>query len=108
MIDDISREMSREIRANIRAIMQASEADRYGFAAECGRQIKEARKKWGISQDDLARMCNVSPTTIFNIESGETMVKGWLLFGIAFALGIPLDKLFRDIANKLPKPLVLP
>ena len=61
------------------------------------KRIRELRNKKGISQEKLARLANVSYSTIVKIESGESKNPTFgTMMGIAKALGISLDQ----VANK--------
>jgi transcriptional regulator with XRE-family HTH domain len=65
------------------------------------KRIRELRKKKGLSQEKLARLANVSFTTIVKIESGESKHPTiQTMAGIAKALDVSLDdlseKCFRD------------
>jgi len=59
--------------------------------------IKKIRKKKGISQDRLAKLADVTHTTLVKIESGvndNPTIK--TLKKIAGALGVTLDRLIED------------
>ena len=58
--------------------------------------MKFYRKQSGISQAELAEMCNVSNGTIGNIECGITKPSFDLIFLIASALSIQPAELFKD------------
>jgi len=59
--------------------------------------IKKLRKKKGISQDKLAKLADVTVTTLVKIESGvndNPTIK--TLKKIADALGVSLDELVKQ------------
>jgi transcriptional regulator with XRE-family HTH domain len=64
--------------------------------ATIGKNIKKARNKLGLTQDDLVRKSGVKHTTLTKIESNvvvkpsvQTVAK------IAKALGVPIEKLLK-------------
>lgn len=64
--------------------------------ATIGENIKKARNKLGLTQDDLVRRSGVKHTTLTKIESNvvikpsvQTVTK------IAKALGVPMEELVR-------------
>ena len=63
-----------------------------------GENIKKARAKLGLTQDDLAKKADVKYTTLTKIESGvvnkpsvQTMAK------IAKALGVAIEDLLKNL-----------
>ena len=56
-------------------------------------RLKEARKKAGMTQDQLASKCEVATITIRQYESGKREPKYETLSKIAAALGIPASSL---------------
>lgn len=73
--------------------------------AENVRRLREA-KEW--SQEDLARESRTSQTTVYNIESGETL-RSKFLPRIAAALGVPLSEIDEELqpgASARPIPRV--
>lgn len=65
------------------------------------KRIRELRNKKGLSQEKLARLADVSFTTIVKIESGESKKPTiQTMAGIAKALGISLDELIKGVLNK--------
>lgn len=58
-------------------------------------KVREFRRKKGISQQRLAKMCGVSRTTIWKIESGNTdSVMSSTLFSIAKSLDATMAEIF--------------
>ncbi len=64
--------------------------------ATVGENIKKARNKLGLTQDDLVRNSGVKHTTLTKIESGvvikpsvQTVAK------VAKALGVPMEDLVK-------------
>ena len=56
--------------------------------------IKELRKTAKLSQEELAKICNVSRQTINAIENDKYDPTLQLAFSIASVLGTTIDKLF--------------
>lgn len=69
------------------------------FASKTGRAIREAREERGISQESLARLIDVSQTTISNWEYGLYFPKPPELVAISVELGISLDELFKPMVE---------
>lgn len=59
-------------------------------------KLKSARAALDLSQDDLAKMCNVSRQTISAIEKGDYNPTINLCIAICKALNKTLDELFWD------------
>jgi transcriptional regulator with XRE-family HTH domain len=70
-----------------------------GLSILIGRQIKEARKKKGISQKELAKTLNYSQTTISKLEAGKIDLTVGNLYALATALGCGKD--FLQIATDI-------
>ena len=60
---------------------------------EFGKWLKELREGKQLSQTDLARLVDISRTSLINIEQGGQRVPLRLLLGFAVALGVDLDDL---------------
>lgn len=62
--------------------------------SEIGIVVKEARKKMGLSQKKLAKICNLSDSDVCNIENGKRQA-GWeILCRLAKGLSLhPLELL---------------
>ncbi|MBV2359958.1 helix-turn-helix domain-containing protein [Thalassococcus sp. CAU 1522] len=63
-----------------------------------GRSIARKRVSCGISQGDLAIRTGISKHDIAGFEAGTARATASQLFGIARALDIRIETLFRDIA----------
>lgn len=64
------------------------------------KRIRELRNKKGLSQEKLARLADVSFTTIVKIESGDSKHPTiQTMAGIAKALDISLDELVKNIGK---------
>jgi len=62
------------------------------------KRIREIRIKKGLSQENLARLANISYNTIVKIESGQsTHPTIQTMAGIARALEISLDELIKSL-----------
>lgn len=59
-------------------------------------KITTARKKKGLTQEELADKANVTVRTIQRIEAGETIPRSFTLKAIAAALDIPFDELVTE------------
>jgi transcriptional regulator with XRE-family HTH domain len=66
-----------------------------------GQKIRDIRRQKGISQDDLARMCQLHRNSIGMIERGRKSVTLLNLERIANALDIPLSRLFDTWPDEL-------
>ena len=60
-----------------------------------GENIRHIREEKGISQQDLAAMCNFEKSNMSRIESGRTNITIRSIFRIAQALNVPLHELTR-------------
>ena len=64
--------------------------------ATIGENIKKARNKLGITQDDLVRKSGVKYTTLTKIESNVvTKPSVQTVAKIAKALGVPIEELIK-------------
>lgn len=64
------------------------------------KRIRELRNKKGLSQEKLARLADVSFTTIVKIEAGDSKHPTiQTMAGIAKALDISLDELIKNIGK---------
>ena len=62
-------------------------------------RLKAARAAKDLSQDELAKLCNVSRQTISAIEKGDYNPTINLCLSICYALDKTLDELFWDEAD---------
>ena len=58
--------------------------------------IKQCRKERGISQDDLAKLCNVSRQTANAIENNKYDPTLSLALKLAAVLQVTVDELFME------------
>lgn len=58
--------------------------------------IREARKKVGMTQIELADACGVSNVMIHHVEIGRKIPNAYLLRDIAHALGVTMEELVDD------------
>lgn len=65
-------------------------------ARALGRQVREARRREGLSQEDVAFAANVSPRTVFAIEQGKATVRLDMLTRVLAAVGLRLSVEPRD------------
>ena len=68
--------------------------------------IRVTRKKIGLSQDDLARLCHVSRQTINAIENDKYDAELSLAFKLANYLDSTVDELFTYETRKKDKDLL--
>lgn len=64
-----------------------------------GKRVKEVRKKYGLTQEDLAEKVGVSATYISSIERGLSFPRGEVLVGILNALNVSSDLVFCDVVG---------
>lgn len=65
--------------------------------ANMGRQIKAARKARGVTQEELAEMCEYDPTYISLLETGRRNPPFLTLCRLASKLDCPLKRLFENV-----------
>jgi transcriptional regulator with XRE-family HTH domain len=65
------------------------------YLIKIGRNIKELRKEKGISQVELAYMCNFEKTNMSRIESGNNNPTIRTLLKIANALDVDLFEILK-------------
>jgi transcriptional regulator with XRE-family HTH domain len=65
-------------------------------AMETGRKIMNLRRDRSISQQDLARYCNITPSALSKIESGQNSPRGGVIFRIARNLGVTVEYLLDE------------
>lgn len=70
---------------------------------ELSQKIVTARKKKGLTQEQLADLTNITVRTIQRIESGESTPRSYTLKAIADALNIPFDTLITAEAEPVKK-----
>ena len=58
--------------------------------------VKQLRKEYGLTQEELAGLCNCTPTHICNIENGKIGISLELLFKISILLGKSMDYFVMD------------
>ena len=66
-----------------------------------GRRVKIARKEKRITQEELAALCNCTPTHICNIENVKIGISLELLFKISILLGKSMDLLLCMEGTKI-------
>lgn len=65
-------------------------------ASALGARVREARRKQGMSQEDLAFAARVSPRTVFAIEQGKPTTRFDMLARVLAAVGLRLSAEPRD------------
>jgi transcriptional regulator with XRE-family HTH domain len=68
------------------------------FALHLGRNVAAARKRAGLSQEELSFRSSVHRTAISSIERGETIPRIDTLVKLAGSLGVGLDGLVRGLS----------
>lgn len=63
------------------------------YSETLGKNVKSRRQDLGITQDELAKMCNCARATIYNIESGKVNPDG-LAVGTIKALAEALNSTY--------------
>jgi len=69
-------------------------------------RLKSIRTQLGLSQRKLAKKAGLSPSLIAQIELGQKQPSWHTADKIAAALGVPLEEIFPQFANRkspLPK-----
>lgn len=70
---------------------------------EFGENLKKARKKAGLSQENLAYALGINPSVVSKYESGKVLPNVEQLYSICYELGIFINELFESpekIKNK--------
>lgn len=65
-----------------------------------GPAIKAIRQALGVTQDDLAVSCDVSPGYMSNVESGKKAPSEALVSAICLRLGIPKDAVTYTVEDR--------
>jgi transcriptional regulator with XRE-family HTH domain len=65
------------------------------FPVRLGRRLSELREKRGLSQTQLADMAEVGRAHLSQIENGAVAARIDTLYGLAKALELTLEELFR-------------
>ena len=64
-----------------------------------GANVRDARLKAGITQEDLARRLRKTQPTISSWESGATSISAEMLARLARLLGVKVSDLYRGVMN---------
>lgn len=67
--------------------------DKIRLQIAIGKRIKAIREEKGISQQDVAGLCNIEKSNFSRLEAGNTNPTIYTLNKIAEHLGIPLSEL---------------
>lgn len=63
---------------------------------QTGRKIMNLRRDRSISQQDLAGYCEITPSALSKIESGQNSPRGGVIFRIAKNLGVTIEYLLDE------------
>ena len=80
----------------------------YGDCNLIGANVERLRKERGIKQKDfISRMqtmgCDINPTSYSKLEGQLRIATDKELFVIAKILGVPMERLFEENEDSLPK-----
>ena len=64
-----------------------------------GKRVRQLRQAKGLSQEDLAELCQLDRTYISSLERGKRNVSLRNIAAITAALNIPLAQFFEGIAG---------
>lgn len=70
-----------------------------------GPRLKEIRLKSGLSLREIARLLDVSPSFVSQIENGKSQPSVATLYSLAKLLGVPVDVLFETAGEPVLAPL---
>ena len=59
-----------------------------------GRRLATLRRRAGLTQSDVAKVCNVTVQAVSKWECGRSCPDILMLEGIAAVLGVPIQELF--------------
>jgi len=65
-------------------------------------KLRELRREWKLSQDEVASRAGVSRQTIFSIETGSSEPSLALARKLAFVFDCALEELFAEILHDIP------
>ncbi len=73
-----------------------------------GERVRFRRQVLGWSQDELARLCNISPQQIHKYEKGRSGLRPHRLVRFADVLGVPVSWFFKGLESntKMPADIV--
>jgi transcriptional regulator with XRE-family HTH domain len=73
-------------------------------AAQLGRNLRAARRRARLTQQELARRCCLHPTYISHIERGSALPRVGTMVRLAGSLGVSADELLGGIEWAPPPP----
>jgi transcriptional regulator with XRE-family HTH domain len=73
-----------------------------------GENLRDCRKRAGISQEELAHRAESHRTHIGKLEAGERVYRVDTLLKFSFALGVPVSALLDGVDWVMPKPAKRP
>ena len=82
--------------------VETRQRTRESAATQLGERAARYRKERGIKVTELARAIGVSPSLISQIERGQSQPSVSTLFGLAAALGVPVDAFMEPDAKSAP------
>ena len=93
------KEVMLGIKTAIKSVLHMKKAVEKGLADSFGIRLKELRKKFSVSQEELAQYLNVGRTAIANYESGLTMPSVEVLDKLASYFGVSTDYLLCRVVG---------
>ena len=72
------------------------------LAAQFGKNVREARMNLGLSQEELARDCELSHVMIVRVEAGKRLPSVGTLVKLAAVLDVPAKDLFKGVPRWVP------
>jgi transcriptional regulator with XRE-family HTH domain len=66
-------------------------------------RVRQARRRAGLSQEELAKASGISPATVVQVELGHRRPQGRTLRKLSAALGVEVADLVEEEVNPTPK-----
>jgi len=91
------RDESKRPPAEREKVLQARSPEEVRRLEQLGRNIRAARARAGLRQDDAAHAASIAVAQYARTERGLVNLTALSLFKIARALNVGVDELFRDL-----------
>jgi transcriptional regulator with XRE-family HTH domain len=72
------------------------------FAKHFGANLARARRKAGVSQEELSHRASLHRTAVGQLERGERVARAETLFKLACALSVPVGCFFEGMTWETP------